>query len=119
MIIDSIYDRVFEQRLEIKIPTILRVAKDLELPISESDICSNIKFLKEFAFAYPGDKTTTGEFSALLIFFTIRQNQGLKQRDKIHMYHLSTIQTFLKKNRNLCSAQVDFWRWFQRRLDIS
>jgi len=116
MIIDSIYDTVFKERLEIKIPTILRVAKDLELSISESDICSDIKFLKGFAFAYPEDKTTTGEFSALLIFFTIRQNQGLKQRDKIHMYHLSTIQTFLKKRGNLCPVQVDFWKWFNVRL---
>jgi len=119
---NEVFEEIFAPKIELKHETIFNIAKKLNIPISKSDFPPDIQFMRKeerFISIYPIHGTTTEQFSMLVIFFTIRQKQGLKSRDKSLTYHIRSIQKVLRNKRHLTAEQFDFWRWFQRRLDIS
>jgi len=115
----EVFEEIFTPRIELKQETILNIAKRLNMPISKSDFHPDIRFIRKeerFISIYPINETTTEQFSMLMIFFTIRQKQGLTSRDVSHTHHIRSIQTALKIKRHLTAEQIDFWRWFHGRL---
>jgi hypothetical protein len=112
----ELFTRTFGNRRDIKPDTILKIADELSLTVDKSDIQPNISFLYTFNDSYPINKTTSKQFSLLMIFFSLRKTNGLEDNDSQHIDHLRAIRTALARKRELSSAQTDFWKWFNKQI---
>jgi hypothetical protein len=108
----DLFEKIFQEKLNLDLKTIQEIASRIDLVVLASDIKNNIGFLSRFTVAYPLDTTTAEQFSLLMIFFAIRQTRGYKKEDSVHSNHLREIHINLKKKRMLSPAQIDFWKWF-------
>ncbi len=110
----SDYDSKFRQYKALDRATIIAAASEFSLTIVTTDIQNNLDFLSEFKNIYPEKTTDTKQFSLLILFFAIRRQHRLVgfEEDIRMIPHLKNIYLALKKDKKLCAAQLDIYKWF-------
>jgi len=99
---------------------IVKTAEHFQLGVLEKDLRKSLAFLSKFQKLYPIDKTTSEQFSMLMVFFAIRYHQDIpiaeqnRATDLELMPHFKLIHQQLKMAHRLTAAQTDFWQWFSR-----